>query len=253
MNRKKVLITGATSGIGKATAYIFAEHGWDLIITGRRDDRLAAISKEIIDTYHVNVTTSCFDIQNRSELALKMIELKSELSLVTVLVNNAGLALGKSTFDDGLESDWETMIDTNIKGLIYMTKEIIPYMKSNKAGHIINISSTAARDMYQGGNVYSATKSAVDAFTKSLRIDLLPHSIKVSSIAPGMVDTEFSEVRFHGDKTKAGAVYQGFESLHAEDVADAIYYIASRPEHVHIGDMLMTCTAQATSTLVLKN
>jgi 3-hydroxy acid dehydrogenase / malonic semialdehyde reductase len=252
MKNKKVLITGATSGIGKAAAYLFAEHGWNLIITGRREDRLTEISKEIIEKYKVKVTTSCFDIQDRKELAEKMSELKSELTTVDVLINNAGLALGREPFDLGLESDWETMIDTNIKGLIYMTKEIVPYMKANQSGHILNISSTAARDMYQGGNVYSATKSAVDAFTKSIRIDLLPYHIKVSSLAPGMVDTEFSEVRFHGDKTKAEAVYQGFEPLHASDIADTIYYIASRPQHVHIGDVLMTSTAQATSSIVLK-
>jgi 3-hydroxy acid dehydrogenase / malonic semialdehyde reductase len=252
MNIKTALITGATSGIGKATANIFAAHGWNLIITGRRQDRLDEISRDLAKKYNVMIITSCFDIQNRTELATKMMELKTELNSVSVLVNNAGLALGKSPFDEGLESDWETMIDTNIKGMIYMTKEIIPYMKTNQSGHIINISSTAARDMYAGGNVYSATKSAVDAFTKSIRIDLLPYQIKVSSVAPGMVDTEFSEVRFHGDKTIAESVYKGFEPLHAEDVADMIFYIASRPQHVHIGDVLMTCTAQATSTIVLK-
>lgn len=252
MNQKFALITGATSGIGKATAIIFAQNGWNLILTGRRADRLEAISKEIISNYKVSVITSCFDVQKTSELKTKMAELKSFLVHVEILVNNAGLALGKTTFDQGLESDWETMIDTNIKGLIYMTKEIVPYMIANKKGHIINISSTAARDMYIGGNVYSATKSAVDAFTKSIRLDLLEHKIKVTSIAPGMVDTEFSAVRFHGDKVIAESVYQGFEPLHAADVADTIYYIASRPQHVHIGDVMMTCTAQANSTMVLK-
>lgn len=252
MSRKKILITGATSGIGKATAYLFAENNWDIIITGRRKERLEEISSEIIAKYNVNVHNLCFDVQNRNELSEAISSIKDELKSIDVLVNNAGLALGKTNFDQGLESDWETMIDTNIKGLIYMTKEIVPYMISNQSGHIINISSTAARDMYVGGNVYSATKSAVDAFTKSIRLDLLQHQIKVSSLAPGMVDTEFSEVRFHGDKSISETVYQGFEPLHAADVADMIYYIASRPRHVHIGDVMMTCTAQANSTMVLK-
>jgi NADP-dependent 3-hydroxy acid dehydrogenase YdfG len=145
------------------------------------------------------------------------------------------------------------MIDTNLKGLIYLTKEVIPFMIENKSGHIVNISSTAARDMYPGGNVYSASKSAVDALTKSLRLDLLEHNIKVSSVAPGMVYTEFSEVRFHGDKAKAEKVYQGFEPLYAKDVADAIYYIVTRPSHVHIGDLIITCTAQANSNIVIKS
>lgn len=253
MPRKKVLITGATSGIGEATAILFALNNWDLIITGRRKERLELISKDIQNKYNVNVTSLCFDIQDRKELQEKINSISNELTELDVLVNNAGLALGKSTFDEGVENDWETMINTNLKGLIYMTKEIVPYMKAHKKGHVINISSTAARDMYIGGNVYSATKSAVDAFTKSLRLDLLEHNIKVSSVAPGMVNTEFSEVRFHGDKIKAESVYKGFEPLQAEDVADAIYYIASRPQHVNIGDILITCTAQANSNVVLKN
>jgi len=253
MNRKKVLVTAGTSGIGKATAYYFAQNGWDIIITGRRQNRLDEISKDLSSKYDVNVTTLCFDIQNRKEVQSSIESISTQLSNIDVLVNNAGLALGKSPFQEGLESDWETMIDTNLKGLIYMTKEIVPYMISNKYGHIINISSTAARDMYIGGNVYSATKSAVDAFTKSLRLDLLPHHIKVSSIAPGMIHTEFSEVRFHGDKSKADAVYQGFTPLYAEDIADTIYYVATRPTHVHIGDLLITCNAQANSNVVLKD
>lgn len=251
--RQKAIITGATSGIGKATAYIFAKNNYDLILTGRRQDRLDEISTDLISQFGIQVTNLCFDIQNRTQLAQAMASISNELKSIDVLVNNAGLALGKINFDQGLESDWEIMIDTNIKGLIYMTKEIVPYMIANKKGHIINISSTAARDMYLGGNVYSATKSAVDAFTKSLRIDLLPHQIKVTAVAPGMVETEFSEVRFHGDKSISDEVYKGFEPLQAADVADTIYYIASRPAHVHIGDVLMTCTAQATSSLVFKN
>lgn len=250
--RKIVFISGATSGIGKSTAVYFAKNGWDLIITGRREDRLIALSHYLTQNFNVNVLPLCFDIADRDELKLQLKNHHEKLFKIDVLVNNAGLALGKSSFQNGLESDWETMIDTNLKGLIYLTKELVPFMIERRSGHIINVSSTAARDMYKGGNVYSATKSAVDALTKSLRLDLLEYNIKVSSIAPGMVHTEFSEVRFYGDREKANEVYQGFEPLYAEDIADAIYFIASRPKHVHIGDLLITCTAQANSNIVYK-
>jgi 3-hydroxy acid dehydrogenase/malonic semialdehyde reductase len=250
---KLAFISGATSGIGEATAEILAAQQWDLIISGRRLDRLNELASSLKTKYNIQVHTLCFDIQQREELKESLASCADLLTRLDLLVNNAGLALGKSPFHEGLESDWETMIDTNLKGMIYLTKEIVPYMIKNKSGHIINISSTAARDMYPGGNVYSASKSAVDALTKSLRLDLLEHNIKVSSVAPGMVYTEFSEVRFHGDKSKADLVYQGFTPLYAKDVADAIYYIASRPDHVHIGDLLITCTAQANSNVVYKS
>jgi NADP-dependent 3-hydroxy acid dehydrogenase YdfG len=249
---KLAFVSGATSGIGKATAEILAANQWDLIIAGRRLDRLNDLQSNLVEKFNVQVRVLCFDIQRREEVKECLSSCTDLLPSLNLLVNNAGLALGKSPFYEGLESDWETMINTNIKGLIYLTKEILPYMMKNKAGHIINISSTAARDMYLGGNVYSASKSAVDALTKSLRLDLLEHNIKVSSISPGMVHTEFSEVRFHGDKAKAENVYSGFEPLYANDVADAIFYIASRPAHVHIGDILITCTAQANSNVVYK-
>jgi 3-hydroxy acid dehydrogenase / malonic semialdehyde reductase len=252
MTNQIAIITGATSGIGKSSAKIFAQNGYNLIITGRREERLIELKSELEAEFKVEVDCLNFDVQDRNALRIAIESIKSKLPNVKFLINNAGLALGRSPFDTGLESDWETMIDTNVKGLIYMTKEIVPYMIANKSGHIINISSTAARDMYVGGNVYSATKSAIDAFSQSLRMDLLPHQIKVSTVAPGMVETEFSLVRFHGDESKANPVYQGFEPLKPEDVADTIYYIASRPAHVHIGDVLMTCTAQANSTMVLK-
>lgn len=253
MDRKKLaLISGGTSGIGRAAAELFAKHGWNLVITGRREDRLKEITECLITDYGVDVLPLCFDIADRTELRSQIDKHRDKLASVDLLVNNAGLALGKSSFQDGLDSDWETMIDTNVKGLIYLTKAILPFMIKRQSGHIINVSSTAARDMYIGGNVYSASKSAVDALTKSLRLDLLEHRIKVSSIAPGMVNTEFSEVRFHGDKIKADKVYEGFEPLNAADVADAILYIASRPAHVHIGDLLITCTAQANSNVVFK-
>jgi NADP-dependent 3-hydroxy acid dehydrogenase YdfG len=254
MNKNKLaLISGATSGIGKASAELFAKEGWNLVITGRRQERLDVLAKKLSEENKINVITLCFDVANRSELQKAIAKHQSDLETIDVLINNAGLALGKSPFQDGLDSDWETMIDTNVKGLIYLTKEIIPFFLKKKSGHIINVSSTASRDMYPGGNVYSATKSAVDALTKSLRLDLLEHNIKVSSVAPGMVQTEFSEVRFHGDKAMAERVYEGFEPLKAKDIADAIYYIASRPAHVHIGDMVITCTAQANSNVVFKS
>jgi NADP-dependent 3-hydroxy acid dehydrogenase YdfG len=250
---KLAFVSGATSGIGEATAKILAANQWDLIISGRRLDRLNELASSLNTKYNVYVRALCFDIQQREQVKDSLASCADLLTKIDLLVNNAGLALGKSPFQEGLESDWETMIDTNLKGLIYLTKEVIPFMIENKSGHIVNISSTAARDMYPGGNVYSASKSAVDALTKSLRLDLLEHNIKVSSVAPGMVHTEFSEVRFHGDKAKAEKVYQGFEPLYAKDVADAIYYIVTRPSHVHIGDLLITCTAQANSSIVIKS
>lgn len=250
--KKTILITGATSGIGKASAELFAKNDWNLILTGRRLDRLTYIKKNLEDSYGIQVRIFCFDIRDREEIRKLFLENQTTFQTVDVLLNNAGLALGKSSFEDGDEIDWETMIDTNLKGMIYMTKEIVPFMKSKKSGHIINISSTAARDVYQGGNVYSASKFAVDGLTKSLRIDLLPHKIRVGMIAPGMVDTEFSEVRFKGDQSKANEVYKGFEPLHGNDIAEAIYYMASRPDHINIADMVITCAAQATSSIVFK-
>jgi len=250
---KLAFVSGATSGIGQATAEILANNQWDVIITGRRIDRLKELASRLKTKYGVQIYALDFDVQDREQVKRSLTPHSELLSNIDLLVNNAGLALGKSSFHQGLESDWETMINTNLKGLIYVTKELIPIMIKNMKGQIINVSSTAARDMYLGGNVYSATKSAVDALTKSLRLDLLEYNIKVSSIAPGMVRTEFSEVRFHGDKQKAESVYQGFEPLYAADVADAIYYIASRPANVHIGDLLITCTAQANSSVVYKS
>ena len=250
---KTVLITGASAGIGKATAHIFAKNGWRMAITGRRADRLEELARELVDSYNVAVKVLVFDIQSKSEVVSAISELGEDWNNIDVLVNNAGLALGKSGIDAGELSDWDTMIDTNVKGLLYVSKEIIDLMKPKKSGHIINLSSTAAKEVYPGGNVYCATKHAVDAITKGMRIDLLDYNIKVTSVSPGMVETEFSKVRFKGDDDQAEKVYQGFTPLHAEDVADAIYYAASRPAHVNIGDILMTCTAQANSTIVKKS
>ncbi|MCB0537181.1 MAG: SDR family NAD(P)-dependent oxidoreductase [Chitinophagales bacterium] len=248
-----VCITGATSGIGKATALHFAKNGHQLIITGRRKEKLDQLKQEIEAKYNVEVLVLSFDIQNKEAVNQAVKSLKGKWQKIDVLVNNAGLALGKETFDNADISDFETMIDTNVKGLLYITKPIVELMKKNGGGHIINLSSTAAKEVYPGGHVYCATKHAVDALTKGMRIDLLPYEIKVTSIAPGMVDTEFSTVRFKGDKSKADDVYKGFTPLYAEDVADVIYYAATTPKHVNLNDVVLTATAQANSYITLKN
>lgn len=249
---KTVLITGATAGIGKATAEIFAANGWNTIITGRREENLQKLKQQLETEYNVKVLTLCFDVQNRNEVNKAIESLSGNWKIIDVLVNNAGLALGKEPLQEGNIEDWETMIDTNVKGLLYITQAVLPEMIKRKSGHIINLSSTAGKEVYAGGNVYCATKHAVEALTKSMRIDVLPYGIKVSSVSPGLVETEFSKVRFKGDNQKADSVYKGFTPLYAEDVADAIYYVASRPAHVNIGDILLTCTAQANSTTVFK-
>jgi 3-hydroxy acid dehydrogenase / malonic semialdehyde reductase len=250
---KTVLITGATAGIGKATARIFAQHQWNVIVTGRRNNLLDELTDELKSEFGVNVCKLNFDIQDKNQVDAAVASLEGEWNNIDVLVNNAGLALGKEALQDGNMQDWETMINTNVKGLLYITKAVLPGMIERKSGHIINLSSTAGKEVYPGGNVYCATKHAVEALTKSLRIDVLPHNIKVSSVSPGLVETEFSQVRFKGDASKAKSVYTGFTPLYAEDVADAIYYVASRPPHVNIGDVLLTCTAQANSTTVFKS
>jgi 3-hydroxy acid dehydrogenase / malonic semialdehyde reductase len=246
MNRI-VLITGATSGFGKATAAAFAANGDHLIITGRREHLLQAFATEITATYHVNVLPLCFDVQKRAEVDAAITSLDSSWKNIDVLVNNAGLALGRDDFDEGNMDDWETMIDTNLKGLLYVTKAVVPVMRERKQGHIINLGSVAGKEVYEKGNVYCASKHAVDAISKAMRIDLLKHSIKVSAIHPGAADTEFSIVRFKGDASKADAMYVGYEPLHATDIADAILYMANLPAHVCINDMVITCTAQGSS------
>lgn len=246
------LITGASAGIGKASAEKFAANNYNLILTGRRIARLNELKEELEGKYGIEVQTLSFDIQNKEEVQNALDSLGSDWSQIDVLVNNAGLALGKEGFQDAKIEDFEVMLDTNIKGLLYVAKWVVDGMKERKSGHIINLSSTAAKEVYPGGHVYCATKHAVDAITKGMRIDLLPYNIKVSSVSPGMVDTEFSKVRFGGDQEKADAVYQGFTPLYAEDVADAIYYLASLPKHVNVNDLVMTCTAQANSYITHK-
>ncbi|MBK7668544.1 MAG: SDR family NAD(P)-dependent oxidoreductase [Sphingobacteriaceae bacterium] len=247
------LVTGATSGIGKSTAEIFAKNGYTLIITGRREDRLKDIQKNIESTYKVKVHTLCFDIRKLSEVEKAINELPAELKKIDVLVNNAGLAAGLSAIQDGNVDHWERMIDTNIKGLLYVTKSVSKLMIENKKGHIINVGSIAGKEAYANGNVYCGTKHAVDALNKGMRIDLLPHNIKVSAVNPGMVETEFSIVRFDGDEDRAKKVYEGLQPLTPDDVAETIYWIASRPAHVNINDVIIMPAAQANSTTVKRN
>lgn len=244
--KKIALITGATSGIGMATARKAANLGYKIIITGRRMERLVALKQEL-EKKAITVQLMCFDVRNRAATLEAWNDLPADWKMIDVLVNNAGLAAGNDPIQDGDWADWEQMIDTNIKGLLTMSQLVIPGMIERKSGHIINVSSIAGSDVYANGNVYCATKHAVHALTKGMRIDLLPHNIKVSSISPGMVETEFSIVRYHGDKQKADNVYKGLTPLYAEDVADAIEFMITRPAHVNVNDMLLMPTRQASA------
>lgn len=249
---KIALITGATSGIGKATAEIFAENKYNLIITGRRKERLDELSAHLIKKYNVKVLTLAFDVRIFSEVEQNLNSLSDEWKQINFLVNNAGLAVGLGPIQEGVVDDWERMIDTNVKGLLYVTRTISPIMIKNGYGHIFNICSIAGKETYVNGNVYCATKHAVDSLSRAMRIDLLPHGIKVTSIAPGMVETEFSLVRYKGDEEKAKKVYSGIQPLMPEDIADLIYYAASRPAHVNINDVVVTPTAQANATNTIR-
>lgn len=248
---KIALITGATSGIGEAAALTLAGNKMNLIITGRRHDRLS-ILKNKLEERNVRVLTLCFDV--RDEVAVKdaLGNLPEEWRKIDVLLNNAGLAAGLGSLQEGDSDDWNMMIDTNLKGLLYVTRAIAPGMVERNSGHIINIGSVAGKEVYPNGNVYCATKHAVDALTKAMRIDMLPHNIKVTQICPGAVETEFSLVRFHGDSRRANSVYEGYESLVAADIADCIWFVVSRPPHVNINDMVVMPTAQASATLFHK-
>ncbi|MDI3320036.1 SDR family NAD(P)-dependent oxidoreductase [Pinibacter soli] len=244
---KIVLVTGATSGFGKATAEIFASNKHNVIITGRRKERLDELKNELEQKYGIKVYSLSFDVRNREEAFSSINSLPQEWRAIDVLVNNAGLAAGRDHFDDASMEDWENMLDTNVKGLLYVTKAVLPFMTERKKGHIINLGSTAAKEVYEKGNVYCATKHAVDALSQSMRIDLLKHKIKVTAIHPGAAETEFSMVRFKGDKAQADKIYEGYQPLSAEDVANVIYYTTSLPEHVCINDLVLTCLAQANS------
>ena len=248
---KLTLITGATSGIGQACAEKFAANKHDLIITGRRESRLKELAEKLKKNFGIQVLSLSFDIRNKKEVDESVAKIPSDWK-VEILLNNAGLAAGLSPIQEGSVEDWEQMIDTNIKGLLYISKAIIPKMIEQGKGHIINIGSIAGKEVYPQGNVYCASKHAVDALTKGMRLDLLPHGIKVSQVAPGLVETEFSLVRFKGDTEIADKVYQGYEPLKGEDVADAVYYIASLPPHVNINDLLIMPTAQANATTLHK-
>ncbi|MFL5753350.1 MAG: SDR family oxidoreductase [Bacteroidia bacterium] len=245
-------ITGATSGIGKATAELFAQQGIDLIITGRRKDRLKQLAAELKTKYGVKALPLCFDVRSLKEVQQAVESLPPEFSSIDILLNNAGLASGLAPIQEGDVEDWDKMIDTNVKGLLYVTKMIAPLMISSKKGHIINIGSIAGKEVYANGNVYCASKHAVDALNKGMRIDLLPHGIKVSSINPGMIETEFSLVRFHGDEDRAKKVYLGMQPLKPEDIAETIYWVATRPAHVNINELTIMPTVQANSTTVLR-
>ena len=238
------MVTGATSGIGKATAIKLAKLGYSLIITGRREERLNKLQNQL-KAEGIEVKTLCFDIRQTLDTDEAFASLASEWKTIDILVNNAGLAAGANPIQEGLWSDWEQMIDTNIKGLLYLSKQIIPLMIERRKGHIINVSSIAGKETYANGNVYCASKHAVEAITKGMRIDLLPHNIKVSSVSPGMVETEFSLVRFRGDQDKADSVYAGLIPLCADDIADTIEFMVTRPPHVNINDILIMPTAQA--------
>ncbi len=242
---KIVLITGATSGFGKAIAEKFASNHWNCIITGRRADRLHAFADELRDKYTVRVLSLVFDVQHKEEVFQNLSNLPDEWKEIDVLVNNAGLALGRDTIDKGNINDWDTMIDTNVKGLLYVTHAVLPYLTSRNQGHVINLGSIAGKEVYEKGNVYCATKFAVDALSQSMRIDLLPHKIKVTVIHPGAAETEFSAVRFKGDEDKAKQVYEGYTPLYAPDIADIAWYCAALPPHVCINELVVTCTAQA--------
>jgi NADP-dependent 3-hydroxy acid dehydrogenase YdfG len=243
---KIILITGASSGFGKAIAEKFAAGGWNLILTARRKEKLAEVASAIESKYGVKTLSLIFDVQDKAAVFAHLNNLPAEWQGVDLLVNNAGLALGRDSFLDANLEDWETMIDTNVKGLLYTSKAVLPYLIKQQ-GHIINIGSTAGKEVYKDGNVYCASKHAVDAISKAQRIDLLPYKIKVSVIHPGAVETDFSLVRFKGDASKAAAVYAGYEPLKAEDVADTAWYVANVPKHVCINDVVMTCVAQANS------
>lgn len=244
---KIALITGATSGIGRAVADIFAENKYNLIVTGRRSERLQELKAVLEQQHGISVLALCLDVRNNDEVVRNIASLPVEWRNIDVLVNNAGLAVGLNHIQDGVLDDWERMIDTNIKGLLYVTRAVSPLMIARNSGHIVNICSIAGKEVYENGNVYCATKHAVDALSKAMRIDMLGHNIKVTNICPGAVETEFSIVRFKGDTQRAAGTYKGIEPLTGRDIAECIYFAVSLPKHVCINDMMIMPTAQADS------
>jgi NADP-dependent 3-hydroxy acid dehydrogenase YdfG len=242
---KTVLITGATSGFGKAIATLFAGNGYNIIITGRRKDRLDELEKELSSGGKTKVLALNFDVRDQQIVKSVIENLPEEWKAIDILVNNAGLASGLGHIDEGDLEDWEKMIDTNVKGLLYITRAVTPLMVKRNKGHIINMGSIAGQEAYENGNVYCASKAAVWSLSKTMRIDLLKHNIRVTHIAPGMAETEFSVVRFHGDKQRADNVYKGFDPLTVDDIADTVFYCATRPDHVCINDLVICPTQQA--------
>jgi len=252
MMNKIALITGATSGIGKATAIQFAQNNYQLILTGRRNDRLVALKNELSASYQTAILTLNFDVQDNEAVQNALASLPSAWKKIDVLVNNAGLSLGLDPIQRANLADWEQMIDTNVKGLLYVSKIVSNWMIENKTGHIINIGSIAGKETYANGNVYCATKHAVDSLNKAMRLDLLTSGIRVTAIHPGAVETEFSVVRFKGDQQRADKVYEGFEPLRPSDIADAIYYASQTPAHVNINEIIIMPTAQANAGTIFR-
>ena len=249
---KICLITGATSGIGEACAHLFAKEHFDLILTGRRGDRLEKLAGELNSKYNVEVAISVFDVRNKNEVTDNLDALPLSWKNVDVLINNAGLSQGLDPIQDGSFNDWDIMIDTNVKGLLYVSKTVANWMISNGTGHIINIGSIAGKEVYPNGNVYCASKHAVDALSNGMRIDLVSKGIRVTAVHPGAVETEFSEVRFKGDKDRAKKVYEGFTPLVGADVAEAVWFAVSRPAHVNINELIVMPTAQANATTIFR-
>ena len=248
---KTALVTGATSGIGKATAQILAKNNYKIILCGRREDRLNDLKKELSEFTEVH--TLCFDVRDKKAVFESINSIPEAFATIDVLINNAGNAHGLDPIQNGDLDDWDAMIDINVKGLLYVSKAIIPQMIERKSGHIINIGSIAGKEVYPNGNVYCASKHAVDALNQAMRMDLNPYGIRVGAINPGAVETEFSEVRFKGDADRAANVYKGFEPLHPEDIADIIHFVVSRPYHVNIADLMVLPTAQAAATILKRD
>ena len=249
---KIVCVTGATSGIGRATAEIFAANGYNLIITGRRKELLEQLGEELVNKYKIDLIALNFDVRNNEAVNKAFDSLPEGWRNIDILVNNAGLAVGLGPIQEGIIDDWERMIDTNVKGLLYVSRKVLPWLVERKKGHVFNIASIAGKETYLNGNVYCATKSAVDSLSKAMRMDMVPYGIKVTNVAPGAVETEFSIVRFKGDQQRADNVYKGYEPLTGQDIANTIYYVATLPDHVCINDLLITPKAQASASIFHK-
>jgi NADP-dependent 3-hydroxy acid dehydrogenase YdfG len=253
MMKKIAMITGATSGIGEAVAHLYAQNGYNLILTGRRENLLQTLKNKLENQHGAEVLALRFDVRDKNAVKQAIGSIHGDWINIDILINNAGLAKGFNDIQEGSLDDWEVMIDTNIKGLLFVSRQIMPIMIKNKKGHIVNIGSIAGKEVYTKGNVYCSTKHAVEGITKAMRMDLLQHKIKVTAVCPGAVETEFSVVRFDGDQEKADSVYDGYQPLKAIDVAEAIYFATSRPAHVNINDLLIMPTAQANTSNLLRD